>query len=188
MLFLLALTSRSQSISLQKASLSYSTFPQSIRLQIALLSFSFDKPSFFLTPTLESTDRKKSVLSLSVLKMHCIWDFQTRYSKMPCIMSLYKCKLSLCWHYLFHFMVHFYRSLSSHPLVIGSLIISFTRFSNLLSTAPPPPPNTFYGAYFPSSKENATLDFIHEYSAFPKRKRKLPLFKHLVTWSGANSI
>lgn len=76
-------------------------------------------------------------------------------------------------------MVHFYLPLSPHLLVTGSLIISFIRFSNLLI---PHPPNTFYRAYFPSSKENATLDFIHEYSAFPKRKRKLPSFKHLVTW------
>lgn len=66
MLFLLALTSRFHSISLKKASLSYSTFPKAIRLQIALLSFSFNTPLFFSHPQpRDSSTARKKIYPLS---------------------------------------------------------------------------------------------------------------------------
>lgn len=87
------------------------------------------------------------------------------------MIALCKCKLSLHWHYLFHYIIHFYLPFRPpptprHPLIIGSLIMLFTRFGNLLSFLP----NTFCRIYFPFSKENATLAFIHEFSTFPIHK------------------
>lgn len=115
MLFPLALALRFHSLCLKKASLSQSVFPQSILLQIALLSFSFDTP-FFLTPQrlIYILGGGKSLLSLSILKMHPFFStFKQGTLKMPCMMMpLYTCKLGLYCHYLFYYMVHLYLPVS----------------------------------------------------------------------------
>lgn len=113
MLFPLTLALRFRSVSLKKSFLSYSMFPQSVLLQIALLS-SFDTP-FFPSPLRDSpiarvkNKNKNSLLSFHIKDASFLKVLSNKVLQMPCIMiPLCKCKLSLCWHYLFHYMVHFY--------------------------------------------------------------------------------
>lgn len=116
----LAWAPRFHSISLQKAWLSYWIFPQSIFLQVALLSFLSDLPFIFWS--LE-THLQWENSPLFPLERRIIFLVLWRGGILKCLVSwqlhLCKGKLSLGWHHFFYYTVHFYLPLPPLPFIIG---------------------------------------------------------------------